>query len=259
MKIGFFDSGLGGLTILKAVREHMPQYDYVYFGDTQNLPYGSKTEEEIYKLAHEGIEKLFLLNAQIVIVACNTISAQSLRKLQDTVFNKNYPDRRVLGVIIPTIETLTESNSKNVLLIGTERTIMSQKYPNELAKAHSDILIQSIATPDLVPKIEAHQFDDAFISAKKYIGETMPHIDTVILGCTHYTIIKDALRKEYPNHTIISQDEIIPSKLKSYVERHPEIEKKLSKERSLEIVLSKHTEQYERIQHLFFGDTLTQE
>lgn len=253
MKIGFFDSGLGGLTILKSVREHLPQYDYVYFGDTANLPYGNKTEEEIYALAHAGVEMLFDLGAQIVIVACNTVSADALRRLQDDVFNQKYPDRRVLGVIIPTVETLLESNAKNVLLVGTLRTVSSGKYERELNKITDIITMQALATPKLVPMIEDHTFDDAFASLIEYIDPRMGDVDTLVLGCTHYTVLKDQIREKYPHVEVVSQDEIIPKKLENYLERHAEIESKLTSGNTLDVVLSAESEKYTHIKKMFFS------
>lgn len=253
MKIGFFDSGLGGLTILKAVREHMPHYDYVYFGDTKHLPYGGRVEEEIYALAHDGVEKLFAEGAQIVIVACNTVSAESLRRLQDDVFNDKYPDRRVLGVIIPTVETLVEIGATDVLLIATERTVHSEKYPRELKKITDTITLTSMATPELVPKIEAHDFDDALVIAHGYIGEAMRGVDTLVLGCTHYTMLKEDIRARYEDVRVVSQDEIIPAKLEAYLQAHPEIERTLTHAGEIQIILSEDSERYERIKKIFFG------
>lgn len=253
MKIGFFDSGLGGLTLLKAVRDLLPQYDYIYFGDTINLPYGSKSEDEIYKLAFHGIQKLFTMDAQLVIIACNTVSAESLRRLQDTVFNRTHPERRVLGVIIPTVEAVLETGARDVLLIGTKRTIESNKYEYELKKLTDTIRLQTLATPYLVPLIEEHKFDEAIYILRKDIEERVGDVEALILGCTHYTLLKDALRMIYPEVRIFSQDEIIPEKLKNYLLRHPEIESILTRTNALTILLSKESERYHKIKKVFFG------
>lgn len=253
MKIGFYDSGLGGLTILRATREMLPYYDYVYFGDTANLPYGDKSEEEIYTLAHDAIDKLFQDGASLIIVACNTISAEVLRKLQDTVFNNLYPDRRVLGVIIPTIEKLVESDIHNALLIGTRRTVASKKYERELEKKNSTIQLSALATPRLVPLIEAHEFQAAFSALQEIAHGNISNAEAVILGCTHYTVLKDMIREVYPHVTVLSQDEIIPEKIMSYLQRHNEIEAKLTRNATIEIILSEGSERYERIKKLFFN------
>jgi glutamate racemase len=249
-KIGFFDSGLGGLMILKAVRTHLPQYDYVYFGDTANVPYGNKTERQVQALTRAGIEKLFDLGAELIIVACNSASAESLRMLQDTMVHERYPEKRVLGVIIPTIEALVDSGAREVLLIATTRTVESQKYERELSKLSDAIHVRSVATPTLVPLIEAHELDAAFAEVKKAIDPSVGEIDTLVLGCTHYTLLKEALREAY-NIRVISQDEIIPEKLAEYLERHREIDKRLTQGRGVEIVLSAESVQYEKIKNDF--------
>ena len=251
MKIGFFDSGLGGLTILKATRELSPQYQYVFFGDTAHVPYGSKSEEEIHELTWKGIETLFDAGALLVVVACNSASAESLRKIQDTELREKYPDRRVLGVIVPTVEVLQEGDAKSVLLIGTERTINSEKYEHELKKISSSIVLTSKATPTLVPKIEIGDLEGAIHDAQKVIDEAGGGVDTIVLGCTHYTMLKRELRKFYPEKGIISQDEIIPQKLKNYLERHPEIESRLDRERGIEILLSAESPEYDLIKKDF--------
>jgi glutamate racemase len=248
--IGFFDSGLGGLTILKAVRALMPEYDYVYFGDTAHLPFGDKTEEEIFELTRAGILKLFQKGALLVVVACNTASAESLRKLQDSILIGEYSDRRLLGVIIPTIEALLEQRAKNALLIGTERTIDSHKYERELAKITSDVKLTARATPKLVPCIESGNMDAAKIALEEAIGDMAAEVDTLILGCTHYTVLKGFIRSKYP-WKVLSQDEIIPQKLKDYLERHPEISMRLTQGRKAEILLSEESEQYTALKKEF--------
>jgi glutamate racemase len=245
MKIGFFDSGLGGLTILDAVRRHMPEYDYLFYGDTANLPYGNKTEEEIHTLTYYGIKRLFDEGALVVIVACNTASAASVRKHQDEMLRTEYPDRKLLGVIIPTIETLLDTDAERVLLIGTERTIKSEKYEIELKKkGDAHITLHTHATPALVPKIEAGDIQSACTEVSALLHTLYPHVDTVVLGCTHYTLLKTCLRHAH-ECTIISQDEIIPQKLRDYLTRHPEIDTNLSKQGSVEILLSAEGPQYD--------------
>lgn len=253
MNIGFFDSGLGGLTILKSVRDSLPEYAYAYLGDTANVPYGDKTEKEICILARAGIERLLKSGSQLVIVACNTVSAESLRMLQDTVFNIEYPDRKVLGVIIPTIETLSELHTKKALLIGTSRTISSGKYEYELRKYCSQILLKGIATPSLVSKIEMNDTEGAFIEFQKYVKREIEAVDTLILGCTHYTVLKEMIRAMYPDIHVLSQDEIIPTKIKKYLSNHPEIESKLDKSKNISIELTRETEHYTQLKKNLFG------
>lgn len=239
MKIGVFDSGLGGLMILDAVRERLPMYDYIYYGDTKNLPYGDKTEEEIYELTRRAVIELFEHDVLLVIIACNTASAESLRRLQDTLLIDGYRERRILGVIIPTIEILIEDGHENVLLIGTSRTVESGKYVRELEKRTANhIRLTSIATPELVPLIESGTIPGAIEALEMYLTPRMGEIDTLVLGCTHYTVLKEHARKTYPGLRVISQDELIPAKLATYLERHTEIESRISRSGSCENIVT---------------------
>lgn len=253
MKIGFFDSGLGGLTIMNAVTKELPQYDYEFYGDTANLPYGDKKEEEIFELTKRGIEHLFAKDCLLIIVACNTASAETLRKLQTEYLQINYPDRRILGVIIPTIEKLLEERIEEAILIGTNRTIESKKYHIELNKYTEAPKLNSIATPSLVPLIEAQKYDEAYAQICSIIDSRTTE-KGIILGCTHYTTLNAKLSDRYreDNFKIISQDEIIPKKLHEYLNRHPELEKHLSKNSKRNIYLTKHSEIYDK----FLADLL---
>lgn len=241
MKIGFFDSGVGGLTIMNSVRDTMPHYDYIFYGDTKHLPYGNRPESEIYTLTRNGVEYLFREGALVVIIACNTASAETLRKLQDTYLMKKYPQRKILGVIIPTIEEVIEQRKKKVLLIGTTRTVNSRKYELEMEKCMiRPISLTGIATPELVPLIEHNNISDAVHFLEPIL---MRHIesggDSLILGCTHYVLIKEPLRRVYGKDlTVLSQDEIIPDKLQKYLFIHNEIESKLSRGGSKKLYLT---------------------
>jgi glutamate racemase len=263
MKIGFFDSGLGGLTILKAVAKELPEYDYEFYGDTANLPYGNKTEEEVFELTQKGVEHLFERDCLIVILACNTASAETLRRLQDGFLKEKYSNRRILGVVIPTIEEVLESGLKKVLLIGTKRTIESGKYFMEMEKIggqHAPDLV-SVATPALVPLIELGDFDVAVkevLATLKEVGER----EAVILGCTHYSVLEPLLKNEAPfaNIKIFSQDKIIPNKLRTYLDNHPELKNKLSREGKRNIFLTDLSSRYDAIiQELLGGSYLPHE
>jgi len=257
MKIGFFDSGLGGFMIMKAVIDKMPEYDYEFYGDTENLPYGDKNEAEIYELTKKGVESLFVKGCLLVIVACNTASAETLRKLQQEFLPEKFPDRKILGVIIPTIETLVENKSLKSLLIGTNRTINSKKYQKELEKTQGGLEIEGVATPDLVLKIENREYQEAVESICDLIEKRGEKDKVLILGCTHYSVIKDDLRKKLPNDiTILSQDEIIPKKLELYLKNHPEIEEKLSKEKTRNVFLTKNSELYDELLEKWLNGTL---
>jgi glutamate racemase len=254
MKIGFFDSGLGGLTILKAVSRELQDYDYVYYGDTANIPYGDKTEEEIYELTVKGMEYLFEADCALVIIACNTASSETAKRLQQEFIPNRYPDRKILGIIVPTIEALLEVNPVKVVLLATKRTVDSKKYLLELHnKSDSKAVITALACPELVPLIELNELVAAATQAIHRIETQAGESDVVVLGCTHYTQIKSELRKHFGlQKKIISQDEIIPEKIRSYLLTHPEIEQKLTREGGRSIHLTRHRPDYD----MFMGQLL---
>tara|TARA_B100002051_G_scaffold276628_2_gene326278 strand:+ start:7079 stop:7861 length:783 start_codon:yes stop_codon:yes gene_type:complete len=259
MKIGFFDSGLGGLLILKAVVRELPEYNYEFYGDTANLPYGDKTEEEVYRLTCKGVTELFERNCRLVILACNSASAEAVRRLQREMLVGEYADHRILGVIVPTVEVVTELTKKDVLLIATRRTVESNKYQLELEKLNTKIELRQVAAPDLVPLIEIGDIDLATEEAMKVIETEGGESEVVVLGCTHYAKLKNQLRKKYPDKIFLSQDEIIPTKLKSYLQTHQEIESTLSKEGERNIQLTEHRPYYDQILQQLLGGVLVEE
>lgn len=261
MKIGFFDSGLGGLTVLKAVAKKLSQYDYVYYGDTANLPYGDKTEEEIYQLTSIGMEYLFEAGCLLVIIACNTASAETARRLQQEFLPERYPDRKILGIIIPTIEVLDFDKVTKVTLIGTKRTVDSAKYVNELeTKNNNFVHLTQIATPELVPLIEMGEVATAAQTAINRIEQEAGESEVIVLGCTHYTQIKKELRTHFSGQKeIISQDEVIPDKLKKYLANHPELAEKLTSEGIRSVHLTKHRPDYDMVMGQFLGGVYVDE
>lgn len=255
MKIGFFDSGLGGLIILKSVAAALPQYDYAYYGDTQNLPYGDKTEEQILEFSKTAVAELFARDCALVIIACNTASAQTLRTLQDTWLPEHYPDRKLLGVIVPTVEEVLDSGVSRALLIATKRTVESNKYQIEFEnRSDGQLQLTQVATPELVPFIELNELEAATTAAIARIEQNGGESDGVILGCTHYTQIKEQLRAHFGAcKTIFSQDEIIPEKIKSYLENHPELTATLTNTGERSVHLTAHRPDYDLIIRQFLG------
>lgn len=240
MRIGIFDSGLGGKLIAKAIRKKLPQYDYLYYGDTKNLPYGDKTEEQIYELTKFAVEELFRQECALVILACNTASAESLRKLQDTILVGEWEGRRILGVIVPTVEEIIEGGHEQVLLIGTRRTIESGKYEKELRKRNSHVVLTGIPTPELVPLIEGDNLEGAHLYVANLLRTRGNGNLSLVLGCTHYTALKAGIKREFPHLRILAQDEIVPDKLKAYLDRHPELQGRLTmKSKYKEIITGK--------------------
>jgi glutamate racemase len=255
MNIGFFDSGLGGLLVLKAAVKQLPQYDYIYYGDTANLPYGDKSEEEIYELTKRAIEELFRRDCLLVIVACNTASAETIRRLQDTYLREEHPDRRILGVIVPTVEEVRDRGFSKAILLATRRTVESGKYLIELQKVQGQTIeLVSAATPELVPLIEAHHIEEATQAAISAIETKAEEGSVVILGCTHYVLLKDSLRTHFGDSlTILAQDEIIPQKIADYLARHQEITSRLSNTGKREIVFTEHRPDYDRLSAEFLA------
>jgi glutamate racemase len=221
-KIGVFDSGLGGLVILKALHKKLPKYHYEYYGDTKNLPYGDKSQREIFDFTVKGIEYLISQGCILVIIACNTASAKSLRKIQQQWLPKHAPHVKVLGVIVPTIESLKKPDFP-VVLIATTSTVKSRAYQLELNKLFSDQKLTSLAMPKLVPLIERGQLVKAAEGVYKQVAN-LPNINkSILLGCTHYPLIAPKIRKLLPNLKIIDQTEIIPISLSKYLRRHQAI------------------------------------
>lgn len=256
MKIGIFDSGLGGLIVARAIRKKMPQYDYVYLGDTKRLPYGNKSQTQIYKNTTEAIEYLFEKDCALVIVACNTASSQALRKIQQTWLPRvsKYKDRKVLGVIRPTAEAVGQlKNIKKIGLVGTLRTVDSTAYKQELKKINRGIKLLAKATPKLVPMIEQGEQEKYEVILKIYLAP-FKNTEALILGCTHYGMLKKEIQNILGRKIkIIAQEELLPKKLESYLSKHGEIRKKLSKNKKFEILLTKFAPRYDKLAREWFG------
>jgi glutamate racemase len=234
--IGIFDSGYGGLTVLKEIVKQLPQYDYIYLGDYARAPYGSRSFETVYEYTLECVNQLFDMGCELVILACNTASAKALRTIQQKDLPKMSSTKRVLGVIRPTAEIVGKySKTGHVGVLGTNGTIASDSYPIEIAKFYPDIIVHQEACPMWVPIIENNEIKtkgaDFFI--KKHIQQLLINdskIDTIILGCTHYPLLMDQIKKYVPeSSTILAQGKIVAESLKDYLTRHTELEKQCSK------------------------------
>ncbi|MCC6597422.1 MAG: glutamate racemase [Alphaproteobacteria bacterium] len=244
MKLGVFDSGLGGILITRAIREHIPDIDILYLGDTLHVPYGNRSEKAIYTYAERCIDYLFKQDCQLIVMACNTASASALRRLQQEYLPRHYPHRRILGVIVPTIEYALERGYTNIGLIGTNYTVRSEVYREELRKINPAIRIHQINTPLLVPLIENNGMKWVEDVLDDYLAPLLTkNIETLILSCTHYVCLKDLIRQRYGLH-VIAQDEIIPLKLAEYLERHPEISTVLSRTGQTDFCVTDLTQNY---------------
>ncbi|MEJ0001683.1 MAG: glutamate racemase [bacterium] len=264
MKIGIFDSGLGGLIIAKAIRAKMPQYDYVYLGDTKRVPYGNRSHKTVFEFTREGVEYLLQKeNCAIVIVACNTASAQALRKIQQEYLPTHFPDRKVIGVLIPAAEEAARFSRIGVL--ATSGTVGSKTFVKEIQKINPRAKVFQNAAPMLVPLIEEGKIKEAAAFVKEYLKPLKgKKLDVLVLGCTHYPILKKEFNPVRGRGSlralaassgikIISQDEVVPKKLRGYLARHPEISKKISKKGSANILVTGITEHVRQLSAKWFG------
>lgn len=229
--IGVFDSGYGGLTILKEIQQALPQYDYLYLGDNARAPYGSRSFDVIYDYTWEAVQALFDRGCSLVILACNTASAKALRSIQQKNLPETAPNKRVLGVIRPSAEALESFTSSNhVGILATEGTVKSESYVIELAKFAPDLTVHQHACPMWVPLVENNQFDSA--GGHFFIQQDIDlllaqddKIDTILLGCTHYPILQSVIESKLPSTIqVISQGAIVAASLVTYLQRHPEID-----------------------------------
>ena len=258
MTIGIFDSGLGGLVMTRAFREALPQHDFLYLGDTLHVPFGPRSAEAIYQFTLQAVDYLFQQGCPLVIIACNTASANALRRLQQEYLPAHYPDRRILGVIVPTIEATLATGHKRIGLIGTAFTVNSGTYRDELQKINPEIEIIGKATPLLVPLVENNGIKYAEPVLSDYIAPLVADkIDSLILGCTHYPLFKPMLQTLLPDGVdIISQDEIVPGRLVDYLARHPEMDARLGKNSQLRALLTDVTASYAQIGESLFGQPI---
>ena len=261
--IGVFDSGYGGLTILKGIRETLPQYDYLYLGDNARTPYGTRSFDVVYRFTRQAVEALFSRGCQLVILACNTASAKALRSIQQKDLPGWDPSRRVLGVVIPTVEALGHiTKNGNIGLLGTPGTVSSGTYDIEIAKFFPQFRTVSVACPMWVPLVENKEFDspgaDYFV--KKYVDELFtqePEIDTVILGCTNYPLLIDKIRREIGSRaTIVTQGELVGASLADYLRRHPEMDAKCTKGGSCEFLTTENPDKFTELAEIFLQTPL---
>lgn len=229
--IGVFDSGYGGLTILSKIREALPQYDYIYLGDNARTPYGTRSFEIVYQFTLQAVTKLFEMGCHLVILACNTASAKALRSIQINDLPHLDPQRRVLGVIRPTVECIGNlTQSRHIGVLATAGTIRSESYPMEVHKLFPDIKVSGEACPLWVPLVENNeaQGEGADYFVRKHIDRLLAadsRIDTVILGCTHYPLLLPKIHQYMPADIhIVAQGELVAESLKDYLHRHPEMD-----------------------------------
>ena len=256
--IGVFDSGYGGLTILKEIRQLLPQYDYIYLGDNARAPYGPRSFDVVYRFTLEAVRYLFSQGCRLVILACNTASAEALRTIQQNDLPKIDPTRRVLGVIRPTVERLGElSHSGNIGVLGTKGTVRSQSYDMEIAKLYPSFTTTSQACPMWVPLVENHEATspgaDYFID--KYISALLSQnrqIDTILLACTHFPILYPKIRQRVNDDiNVVCQGEIVAESLADYLKRHPEMESRCSKGGECRYLTTENPQSFSSLARIF--------
>ena len=261
--IGVFDSGFGGLSILREIRKELPQYDYIFLGDNARAPYGNRSFQLVYEFTLQAVKYLFEQGCHLVILACNTASAKALRSIQQRDLQNLDPNRRVLGVIRPTVEEIGNiTKSRKVGIFGTPGTVQSLSYDIEIGKMHPDIKVYSHACPMWVPLVENRESDgpgaDYFV--KKDIDALMSQcadIDSVILGCTHYPLLIDKIKKySPPGITIIQQGPIVAKSLKNYLQRHPEMEERCSHGGTCQYCTTEDVSRFSPLASIFVNQTV---
>ena len=259
--IGIFDSGYGGLTVLKSIREKLPNYDYIYLGDNARAPYGTRSFEVVYQYTLEAVKYLFSLDCQLIVLACNTASAKALRTIQQNDLPNLFPERRVLGVLRPTTEEIGNySKSGYVGILGTSGTVRSKSYVIEIEKFFPSVKVTQQSCPMWVPLVENNSFLEKggqyFI--EKYIDEILtkqPSIDTLILACTHYPLLKESILKYVPiGVQVVDQGSLVAEKLNDYLKRHSTLETKLSKNNDLTILTTEKAEKFDQHLNLFYNN-----
>lgn len=258
--IGIFDSGYGGLTVFKSIAAKLPQYDYIYLGDNGRAPYGNHSFETVHQYTLECVQKLVSMGCPLVIVACNTSSAKALRTIQQQDLPKIGGDKRVLGVIRPTAEVIGNfTQTKEVGVLGTRGTVSSGSYQIEINKFFPDVKVHQLACPMWVPLVEYGEYnsDGADFFVKKYLDELLsasPNIDTILLACTHYPVLIDKIKKHLPgNIRVIAQGDIVADSLADYLQRHPEMEGRLTKSGSMKFYTTDDANDFNEHGTVFFG------
>ena len=260
MRIGVFDSGYGGLTIYRAIRERLPRYDYLYLGDNARTPYGHRSFDTVYKFTSEAVRFLFARDCTLIVIACNTAASKALRSVQQRLLPSLHPERRVLGIIRPSVEALArERQDQTVALWATPGTVLSMSYAIELTKIAPGLRLVQTACPLLVPLVENGELEGAGVEyfIRKYWGESAAQqdgIDALLLACTHYPLLLERIRAVVPpGVTILSQGAIVAPSLEDYLLRHPEMERCLSLGGTTEFLTTDRSESFDRLAELFLG------
>ena len=259
--IGIFDSGYGGLTVLREIVRQLPEYDYIYLGDNARAPYGNRSFDTVYHYTLQCVKWFFEQGCSLVILACNTASAKALRTIQQNDLPGIDPGKTVLGVIRPTAEVIgTFSETKNVGILGTNGTVVSDSYPMEIAKFFPDLKVFQEACPMWVPLVENVEYKshgaDFFVKKNLHnIFEKGESIDVILLACTHYPLLKEKIEEYLPvGVKLVSQGEIVADSLANYLHRHPEIDLQCSKNGQRSFYTTDSTQDFDNHAAIFYGE-----
>ncbi|MCF7819955.1 MAG: glutamate racemase [Candidatus Pacebacteria bacterium] len=259
--IGVFDSGLGGLSILKHFLSDLPEYDYIYLGDNARVPYGNKSSELIYHYSCQAVDFLFSQGAKLIIFACNSASSQALRKIQTEYLPVKYPGKNVLGVIVPLVEkVVSDPKISKVGVIGTRATINSHIYREELLELKPDLEVLEKATPLLVPLIEENWLKrpETRKILKYYLRELkMKEVQALILACTHYPFLLKEIRQIMGKSCkVYNPGEVVAFSLKDYLSRHSELDIKLVKKPQRKFFATDKASNFKQLGEKFLGEKI---
>jgi len=260
--IGFFDSGFGGLTVLRSVVDFLPEYDYLYLGDNARVPYGTRSQNVVYEFTRQAVDYLFKQQCQLIIIACNTSSARALRKIQQKFLPEKYPDRRVLGVIRPAAEELAARGCRKVGILATEGVVASNIYVEEIMNLNRSIKVFQQACPLLVPIIEAgeKEWEGTDMIIGKYLRQLFgqdDEIDTILLACTHYPIVHENFERAVSKRAVVlDQGPIVARKLKDYLRSHPEVDEQLTKKGNRFFLTTDISDKFDRLARVFYGESI---
>ena len=264
--IGVFDSGYGGLTILQQLRKSLPERDFIYLGDNARAPYGSRSFDVVYEFTRQAVVRLFDMGCNLIILGCNTASAKALRTIQQNDLPLIDHTKRVLGVIRPTVEIIGNlTKSRHVGVVATEGTVRSESYELEIAKLHPDIKVTGQACPLWAAIVEAGEADsegaEYFVRKRiRQLLERDPLIDAIILGCTHYPLLMNALRKAVPDGIrIVSQGEYVAASLVDYLRRHPEMDARCTRGATMRYYTTEHPDRFKECARIFLHEDVTVE
>ena len=258
--IGVFDSGYGGLTVLRSLVDRLPSYEYMYLGDNARAPYGNRSFSTIHQYTLQAVKWFFKHGCPLVILACNTASAKALRTIQQKDLPRMAPNNRVLGVIRPTAEVLgSHTQTGHVGILATPGTVQSESYVLEMAKFFPELTVHQQACPLWVPLIEQGEHlgpgADYFIQNDlKALLEQSPHTDLILLACTHYPLMEEKIRQHLPaEKKLLTQGSIVADSLADYLNRHPEIETRLRRGGSVSFFTTDDTTDFDQKGAVFFG------